>query len=864
MKLRACFVIVSFLTMMVATIVAQTAVSKPTPASTQVPRLIKFSGVAKDESGKPITGVLGVLFSLYKDQQAGAPLWMENQNVQADAAGHYTALLGSASADGVPLELFSSGEAQWLGVQIQGQPERPRVLLVSVPYALKAHEAETLSGRNISDFVLANDNTTKSQSNSAHNSPIDSNTIRSSSPPPPSGPTTFTGSNSTQIVGVTQSGSGTGLSATSTTHAAVAGTISGPTNTAVYGLASNTAAGSTAAGVTGQANTQLGPGVQGVTTSAKGVGVQGVVTSATGGIAVQGLNKATSGLSEGVSGQTSSVTLNSAGVNGFEAATTGQVYGVNGGTNSTTNFAAGVRGYEGAKTGQVYGVTGGTASSTNYAAGVSGAETSTTGVVYGVAGSTNSKTQLAAGVAGSAFATTGQVFGVAGASSSTTTGAAGVAGTGLATTGQVYGVTGFTASPTGGAAAVNGYEGATTGTVFGVNGGTSSTSTGAAGVSGVEAATTGQVYGVKGSTNSTGVQAAGVFGFEGAATGLVSGVSGSTNSSSAGASGVNGYNGSATGPTAGVVGSALSTSGDGVYGNAEATSGTATGVYGQTSSTGGDGVAGIALATTGSNNGVYGQDSSPSGTGGFFANNSLSGGTGVLGVAHATSGEANGVFGETSSPGGIGGVFTNLAGGNSLVIVGNGASFAQIFTVDASGNVTMKGRLTKGSGSFKIDHPLDPANKYLSHSFVESPDMMNVYNGNVTTDRHGLATVTLPDYFEALNQDFRYQLTVIGKFAQAIVAKKIAANRFVVRTSKPNVEVSWQVTGIRQDAYAKANRIPVEEDKPPQEQGHYLHPELFGAPAELAVGYNVPTIPIQAEIAPAPSLTAPLVPLPQR
>jgi len=94
-------------------------------------------------------------------------------------------------------------------------------------------------------------------------------------------------------------------------------------------------------------------------------------------------------------------------------------------------------------------------------------------------------------------------------------------------------------------------------------------------------------------------------------------------------------------------------------------------------------------------------------------------------------------------------------------------------------------KLTKGSGSFKIDHPLDPAKKYLSHSFVESPDMMNVYNGNVTTDRHGFAIVTLPSYFEALNRDFRYQLTVIGQFAQAIVAEEISHNLSPSRPTGP-------------------------------------------------------------------------------
>jgi len=913
MKLRVCFVILSFLSAMVASVVGQTAASKPIPASTQVPRLIRFSGVAKDESGKPISGVVGILFSLYKDQQAGAPLWMETQNIQADAAGHYTALLGSASADGVPLELFSSGEAQWLGVQIQGQPERPRVLLVSVPYALKAHEAETLSGRNISDFVLAND--TKSQPNSANISQANSNGVRSSSPPPPSGPTTFTGSNSTQIVGVTQSGSGTGLSATATTHAAVAGTITGPTNTAVYGLASNTSAGSNAAGVTGASNTQMGPGVQGVTSSSNGFGVQGVVTAASGGTAVQGLNKATAGFSVGVDGETSSVSTLSSGVNGFEGAHTGQVFGVNGSTASVTTGAAGVNGYEGATTGQVYGVSGGTNSTTEGAAGVNGYEGATTGHVYGVFGSANSSTTNAMGVGGYEGATKGQVYAVDGYTVSTGPFAAGVGGFEGATTGQVFGVAGGASSTTNGSAGVNGNENAATGVVYGVSGGTNSTTTNAAGVNGYAGAANGQVYGVNGNTNSTGPFAAAVNGYEGAATGQVFGVSGGTNSPTNFAAGVSGFEGAKAGTVFGVTGGTSSTTNGaaGVNGNEAATTGQVYGVSGSTISTsnGAAGVNGIANGTTGATYGVLGGTNST--TGGAAGVNGYAGGatgatTGVSGTTNSSSAGANGVYGQAtattgvtfgvqgvsfsssgvgvqgSSPNnaiagfnqtcgssgctihaGIAGRFVTATGGTLLQGL-SGASLSaltQVFSVDASGNgsfsgnLNVTGKLTKGSGSFKIDHPLDPANKYLSHSFVESPDMMNVYNGNITTDRHGLATVTLPNYFEALNQDFRYQLTVIGKFAQAIVARKIAANRFVIRTNKPNVEVSWQVTGIRQDAYAKAYRIPVEEEKPPQEQGHYLHPELFGAPSELAVGHNVSTILTQAEIAREPSSTEP-------
>ncbi|HMB90045.1 MAG TPA: hypothetical protein VKP65_04305, partial [Rhodothermales bacterium] len=157
--------------------------------------------------------------------------------------------------------------------------------------------------------------------------------------------------------------------------------------------------------------------------------------------------------------------------------------------------------------------------------------------------------------------------------------------------------------------------------------------------------------------------------------------------------------------------------------------------------------------------------------------------------------------------------------------------YAGIFT----GDVLVNGTLSKSGGSFKIDHPLDPANKTLSHSFVESPDMMNVYNGNVTTDEGGEAVVTLPDYFEALNRDFRYQLTTIGGFAPVYIAEEISGNTFKIAGGTPGMKVSWQVTGIRQDAWAEANRIVVEEDKPAKERGFYLHPKLFGEPEERSV-----------------------------
>jgi len=187
---------------------------------------------------------------------------------------------------------------------------------------------------------------------------------------------------------------------------------------------------------------------------------------------------------------------------------------------------------------------------------------------------------------------------------------------------------------------------------------------------------------------------------------------------------------------------------------------------------------------------------------------------------------AGGISTGVGNPGGIG---IEAFGGTG------GAGGAVGLAGKFNGNVQVTGTLSKGGGAFKIDHPLDPENKYLYHSFVESPDMMNIYNGNISTDENGDAVVELPEYFGALNKDFRYQLTVVGTFAQAIIADKIRGNRFRIKTSAPNVEVSWQVTGIRNDAFARKNRIPVEEDKLQTERGYYLHPEAFGQPEEKSI-----------------------------
>jgi hypothetical protein len=494
----------------------------PVAANAVVPPVIKFSAVLTDTNNKPLAGTVGVTFSLYQEAQGGAPLWVETQNVTPDKTGHYSVILGSASTQGLPGSAFASGEARWLGVQAQGQAEQPRTVLMSVPYALKALDAETIGGKPLSALQLA------------------------------------------LPAGGTQSA------------------------------------------------------------------------------------------------QSNSPTLNTITCSTSSACKTGHipVFASNGG-----------------------------------AAKVKDSIIQESGSTINIAGNEN---------------LTGPISALA---TSTTS------------------------------AAVTGND---------------STSQGSAGV-------------VGSSTNGIGVSGAGITGL------LGSGV------------GSDGYGLYASGNT-------------GVYG-----AGYAAGVYGvSTSSTG---VIGISTDYAG----VY----ASGGAYGVYAVTTANGTPGLYAQAN-TGGWAVDAYNTGSGTG---------------VLAGSNSGWAAWF----NGNVDVDGNLSKAGGSFKIDHPLDPANKYLYHSFVESPDMMNIYNGNVTTDAQGDAVVRLPEWFETLNRDFRYQLTVIGQFAQAIVASEIAEGRFSIKTDKPNVKVSWQVTGIRQDAWANAHRIPVEQEKLAVERGFYLHPELYGAPEEKGV-----------------------------
>ena len=212
----------------------------------------------------------------------------------------------------------------------------------------------------------------------------------------------------------------------------------------------------------------------------------------------------------------------------------------------------------------------------------------------------------------------------------------------------------------------------------------------------------------------------------------------------------------------------------------------------------------------------------------------ISGGGTLGGTLTADSVTANGVRARGGAPGGFGVnnngyTFSGNNGDDDSGLFSNGNGLVSLYTnaterirITDSG-LQVFGTLTANTKNFKIDHPLDPLNKTLTYTSVESPDMMNIYNGNITTNANGEAVVTMPDYFEALNKDFRYQLTVIGTFAQAIVLEKIKGNTFKIKTDKPNVEVSWQVTGIRHDKFAEDKQIQVEQEKSAADKGKCLY-----------------------------------------
>jgi len=623
-----------------------------------VPRLVKFSGMANDELGKPRTGTVGITFAIYKDREGGAPLWLETQNIGLDEQGRYTVLLGATKSEGLPLELFTAGESRWLGVQVQlpGELEQPRVLLVSVPYALKAADAETLGGLPASAFALA----------------TPSGTVTGASVP---STTTQTSANSKTA----------GKAATSRTAKSAAAAATPVAANFIPVFIDNSGTLGSSAMFQSGSNIGIGTTTPGATLD---------------------VNGGTRALSYLFSGNAATPTDATATI--FNQANVGPTF-----------------------SGLSFSVRTGAPTPAN-------ALTVDAGQNVTIAGNTN--------MGGNAAALAYKFTGNAAMPSDATATILNAANVGPVFSGLSFRVR--TGSPPADALTVAPNQNVGIGTT-----------------------TPADRLDVFGPASDSDGQA--IFVLGGSSTGTAGTAQDGIDSIGGNASGTNG------------------SAGFGVF----ATGGNATAATGGTGGDGGDFIGG-----------------SSSGTSGF-------GGFGVF----ATGGNAT----AAGAVAGDGGEFDAGIGSNGAK---NG--FAGFF----SGDIQVTGAITAGTKDFKIDHPLDPANKYLAHASVESSEMLNMYTGNATLDASGSASVPLPGWFEVLNKDFRYQLTAIGAPGPNLyIAQEIQGGYFVIAGGQPGMKVSWQVTGVRQDAFAKAYPLVVEEEKLAIERGHYIHPELYGAPEEAGI-----------------------------
>jgi hypothetical protein len=633
LQLAVLLVASMFLTSLTAEAQHSAAAPAAMGASNVVPSVISHTGALKDASGRTLTSITGVTFLLYSSEQGGNPLWLESQNVTPDKTGRYTVQLGMTSAKGLPSDLFESGEARWLAVQIGNEAEQPRALLVAVPYAMKAADAQTLGGLPASAFVLApKDTAVKAAAPSAATSP----SATSSVPPPIAPNVTTTGGTAQRLAMFTT-----------------------PTN------------------------------------------IQNSIVAQAGTTAIDVLGKL--GVNTTAPAQSLDVTSGNAIVRGVG------------------NFKA----------------------------------TGNTATLY--IGDTNHpiEAMYSGGLAIGAFKAPQAIF------------IADFTGNiGIGTTTPTTGILNTAANKQ---------------SVIGLS------TVGWNATSGSNASGTDAIHATGGNGDGIGNGATGAV--------FTGGMGGADPNGTGGGIGViarGGHGGSGL----------LCCGGDGIVAS-------------------GGQPEGVGVVATGADAGRAFEGGFPGvvGTGGVGAG--LTDGPGLVGHGGSdNSGTNNGGDGIDAFAGTPSGAPAGLAG-----------SF--------SGDVSISGNLSvAGTKNFRIDHPIDPANKYLYHAAVESSEVMNLYTGNVVLDASGEAAVQLPDWFETLNRDFRYQLTAVGAPAPNLhVAQEVQNHSFSIAGGAAGMKVSWQVTGVRQDAWEKAHPMVAEVQKPQRERGYYINPELFGAPPERNIDW---------------------------
>jgi hypothetical protein len=788
------------------------AVAQQTASSTDlsaVPPLVNFTSTLSDINGKPIVGVTGVTFLLYKDQQGGSPLWMETQTVTTDESGHYSVTLGAASAAGLPTSLFPSGESRWLAVQPHGEIEQPRVLLLSVPYALKAGDASTVGGLPASAFMLANSGATSKRSNaiSSPATPAANGKAGPAANPAVTGKGTLNyiplWDSASDIVNsvMFQKSSDIGIS---TTTPAAPLDVNGktdirdtltlfPKNTdntlAVSGTSFKVSSTGLVTFISGQTFPGTGTGtITGVTT-ANGSGLTGGGTKGTLNMSIPAAGVTNAMLAN------SKVTLNASTAGGLTvpgAMTLGSTYTIGlktCSTNQILQYNGSVWNCASAGAGTITGVTAGSDLTGGGTTGTvtlnldttkvpqlatantfSGAETFNGNVGIGAAPFSNNYTPLALG----GSTTFGTWLSLANTSSGGHTWNFLTAGSGNAEGAGNLGITDLTG----------------TSTIWleaNANVTQNLTVTGSDGGSIIDA----DVQGKNAGAPTPGLRFGGAISGEGIASNRVGGTD---------AFGLDFFTEFA---------SRMLIAQDGRVGI-----GTIHPVYQLEVDSSSNSYAGI-FTQGGAAPGGSGQDGSD----------------GIDAYGNSGDGGGEGGSGGLFSGGGSGA--SGLIGEGIVVFGGTEECFITCvpfnYAGDFQGNIFVGGGLYGSAAVTSIDHPTDPANKYLLHSSVQSSDMKDIYDGVATLDASGEAVIQMPEWFGALNRDFRYQLTCIGGFAPVYIAGEMANNQFKIGGGKEGMKVSWQVTGIRQDAWANAHRTPVELEKPDREKGFYLHPELYGA-----------------------------------
>ena len=869
---------------------AQTAALKPaTPiaasAPTAVPALVPYSGAVIAGDGRTFAAEAGVTFQIYKDEVGGEALWTETQTVAIDATGRYQVQLGATNPNGLPADLFASGEARWLEVQVSGEAPQPRVLLVSVPYALKAADAATLGGLPPSAFALARP---ASEAVGAVSPAIMPNVTSN---------VTTTGG----TLGFVPEFSGVSSIVDSPIFVGSTGAVGIGTTTPTATLTVDGAMTITGASVL---NGQVLLPSQGTATASEAFNSQFIKLSSS------AFNSSShSVVSPRFQLQVEPTGNDTASPNGTlnllasATASTPVETGFFINTNGTIHFAPGQT-FPGTGSGTITGVTAGTALTGGGTSGTVTLNVDTTKVPLLSSANTFGASQTLTNgdiSLGSTFGPSTGVINIGGipflhgfskGNQNVFVGGAG----NFITTGTANAATGFGALAAETSGSLNTASGS--GALLADTKGSDNT---AAGADALASVTTG------GSNTGLGV-------FAGPTGGTLS------NTTAVGANAKVGQNNSLVlgNTTAGKPGASYVSVGIGtptpISAMEVAVSNTGalgpvltlTNPGGDNTTTFADGAAAIdfnttAISTSGTYNpgarieavddGVHSTDinflSNIYGSGSGTPNNGLQtnmtifglSGTVSIGTNEAqsqlevigTTEEGVWAFGGTepdflsfqglnglragggpsdgTDTGGIGAWLfggdvddggTGTTGEGLLVWTGETESGTVGLAADFEGDVFVDGTLSANLKEFKIDHPLDPANKYLVHTSVESSEMMNIYSGNVTTDELGLATVSLPDWFQAENTDFRYQLTVVDeRFVQAVVSKRIDNNQFTIHTNATNVQVSWQITAVRQDAYAKAHPMVVEQLKGDKERGFYQHPELYGQPKEKQTQWGV-------------------------